>query len=366
MITFVAYSDIHYHHYTNGLTLADVETVENQVLDSAITSNADFILFGGDRYMSRNPMYEAALASDRMIKKISDSGIPLFILVGNHDRLTKNDFKMHTMNHVGMYAKDLPNVTIMDERKAYEFTTKRGAKIAIHAVPAGHEPTDFIVDKKNFDFNLCVFHAIILGSLYHNGTLADGGLSVASFDNKGFDLVLAGDNHKRQELPPMNSCPGAYIGAPMQHNWGDEGAERGFMKVTSSSSGPTYQWIDTKSPKFMKVNWNVSDLESLILAAKNSVSDWGNNIIRLDITGPSIVLNSINLDDWKANLTNASKARAVDIKLKYDTTVAGVVTLTPASDTEEWVSFLSTKSADLDKADVAYLEKLGIKYITHV
>ena len=79
--SFLAYSDIHYHHYTNGLTLGDVSDTEEQMLQFAIYNHVDFILFLGDRYMSRNPMYEASLLSDRMLKKISNSGIPLLPIV---------------------------------------------------------------------------------------------------------------------------------------------------------------------------------------------------------------------------------------------------------------------------------------------
>ncbi len=374
-LSFLAYSDIHYHHYTNGLTLQDVYNVESQILDLAIAKKVDFILFGGDRFMSRNPMYEAGFLSDTMLKKISDSGIPLYILVGNHDRLTKNDFKMHTMSHISKYAKDLPNVVVMDQQKTYRFRLKDRTSVAISALPAGHEPIGLAAEP-DADFNICVFHAIILGSLYHNGTLASGGLSVTSFDKKGFDLVLAGDNHKNQPLPGMTTTPGYYIGAPMQHNWGDEGAVRGclYVKLTSAVGDTNKRhvacgidWIVTKHPKFMHVDWTTDSLEKLIFAAEHGVSDWADNIVKLNISGPSDVLNSINPDDWKTRLVGTSGARTVEIKLKYTTTATvAPVTVGPVSDADEWLNFLATKSSDLDKVDVAYLEKLGMKYINNV
>ncbi len=367
-VSFIAYSDIHYHHYTNGVKLEDVALVEEQVLEYAVKSDVDFILFGGDRYMSRNPMYEAALMSDTMLKKISKSGIPMFVLVGNHDRLTKNDFKMHTMSHVGLYSKDLPNITIMDQRKTYRFKTKSGMKVDIHAVPAGHEPKDFVI-APDADYNICIFHAIILGSWYHNGTQAQEGLSVSSFDKKGFDLVLAGDNHRFQTIVGLNDCPGIYIGAPMQHNWGDEDAKRGFIwgslvhRNNISTSPFIYNHILTKSPKFMKVSWKADTIEQLIFAATEGIDEWANNIIKLTISGPSDLLNDIDLSQWKTKLLDTSKARTVDIKLSYDTTVTSPTNIGPISDADEWKAFLTTKSGDMDKVDVAYIEKLGLKYI---
>lgn len=380
-ISFLAYTDIHYHHYTNGITLADVEAVEDEMLQKAIELKVDFILFGGDRYMSRNPMYEAAFASDRMLKKISDSGIPWLGLIGNHDRTTKNDFKLYTLKHIGMYGKDLSGLTIMDERKAYCFPTKSGHSVAIHAVPAGHAPDNFHVDK-NIDFNICLFHAIILGSSYHNGTIAGDGLSVSLFDKKGFDLVLAGDNHKRQEIKGLTDCPGYYIGAPMQHNWGDEGDSRGFQlftlegvhqgkpnwgeKIPTWRNSPRSTWIPSHTPKFMRVDWVTDDIEKLSFAAANGTSDWKNNIIKLTVSGPSDVLNDLDISLWKTKLKDMSKARAIDIKLKYNILPTTAPIETVVSDADEWRSFLATKTSTLEQIDTAYLEKLGMDYINAI
>lgn len=381
-ISFLAYTDIHYHHYTNGVTLADVEAVEEEMLQKAIELKVDFILFGGDRYMSRNPMYEAAFASDRMLKRISDSGIPWFGLIGNHDRTTKNDFKLYTLKHIGMYGKDLHGLTVMDERKAYVFPTKSGYSVAIHAVPAGHAPDNFHVDQ-NIDFNICLFHAIILGSSYHNGTVAGDGLSVSLFDKNGFDLVLAGDNHKKQEIVGLTDCRGYYIGAPMQHNWGDEGDLRGFQEFSlerrewEGAGGPDTKvhpfrcignrtWIPSHTPKFMKVNWVTDDLEKLTFAAHNGTSDWKNNVVKLSVSGPSDVLNDLDINLWKTKLKDISKARAIDIKLKYNVLPNVTATETVVSDADEWRSFLATKQAGLDQIDTAYLEQLGMDYINAI
>lgn len=382
-ISFLAYTDIHYHHYTNGVTLADVEAVEDEMLQKAIEMKVDFILFGGDRYMSRNPMYEAAFASDRMLKKISDSGIPWFGLIGNHDRTTKNDFKLYTLKHVGMYGKDLGGLTIMDERKEYSFTTKSGCSVTLHAVPAGHAPDNFHVNK-DIDFNICVFHAIILGSSYHNGTISGDGLSVSLFDKNGFDLVLAGDNHKKQEIVGLTDCRGYYIGAPMQHNWGDEGDIRGFQEFSLERHGygepdnrPDLKtwpfrcvgnrtWIPSHTPRFMKVSWVTDSLEKLSFAAANGTTDWKGNIIKLSVTGPSDVLNDLDINLWKTKLKDMSKARAVDIKLKYNVSASVVSTETTISDADEWHAFLATKQGGLEQIDTAYLEKIGMDYINNV
>jgi DNA repair exonuclease SbcCD nuclease subunit len=149
----------------------------------------------------------------------------------------------------------------------------------VHAVPAGHSP-DSLKVTKGFDFNICALHAIVKGTAYHNGTIAEDGLPVSSFDKKGFDVVVAGDNHKQQEIKGLTDCRGFSIGAPMQHNWGDEGADRGYMHIVLGSYRHEpetvlgFQYKPTKHPKFMKVDWAADDLEQIIFAAKHGVDSW--------------------------------------------------------------------------------------------
>ena len=365
-ITFLAYSDIHYHQYTNGITLADVEQVENDALDLAIAHKVDFILFGGDRYVSRNPMYESAFASDRVLRRISNSGIPWLGLVGNHCRLTKNDFKAHSLSHVSLYKRDLAGITIMDQRTAYVIPV-RDCSVAIHAVPAGHEPNNFTI-AKDIDFHICMFHALIMGSSFHNGTLVETGLSVSSFNERGFDLVLAGDNHKRQQIKGLTDCQGYFLGAPMQHNWGDEGAERGYTIFTLDKAGlvGTPEFIPSRSPKFTRATWVVDDISKLALPAQHDTGTWENNIIKLLISGPADVLNSIDIDTWKSKLINISKARTIDIRLDYvaEDSPHDIYQSVPVTDADEWKSYVAGRQHELDQVDVEYLEKLGTKYIT--
>jgi DNA repair exonuclease SbcCD nuclease subunit len=364
MIRFLAYSDLHLHHYTSGLTLADVKAVEMEMLQLAIKLKVDFILFAGDRYVSRNPMYEVAVASDSSLKEISDSGIPWYGLVGNHCRLTKNDFKGHILNHVGLYPKDMPNIHVMDQRSIYGVHTQ-GGLVNIHAVPAGHDPAGFDLSS-DAAFNICAFHATTIGSAFHNGTLAPTGLSVSSFDKRGFDVVVGGDNHTRQEINGLTSCRGFFLGAPCQHNWSDEGASRGFTLFTliPGQTMPDPIFYPSSSPKFVKANWSVADMPTL-MAAISSISGWENNIVKLTIGGPATILNDLDLSLWKNKLRDISKARTIDVKLNYDVLTQKTVSTVPVSDTEEWISFLATKVHDNTQIDVSYLEALGLKYINN-
>jgi hypothetical protein len=47
MIKILAYSDIHYHDFNNGLTVDDVEAVDNKFTDLIQDLNVDLYIFGG-------------------------------------------------------------------------------------------------------------------------------------------------------------------------------------------------------------------------------------------------------------------------------------------------------------------------------
>ena len=57
----------------------------SDVVDYALENEVDLAIFAGDAYKSRDPnsTYRRELA--RRIKRLADAGIPVVLLVGNHD-----------------------------------------------------------------------------------------------------------------------------------------------------------------------------------------------------------------------------------------------------------------------------------------
>jgi DNA repair exonuclease SbcCD nuclease subunit len=354
-------SDLHWHHYSNGLTIDDVTRVGDEFVE--LCKSADMVILCGDFTLSRNPMYEVLLAITNFLKKLNAIGIPVAILVGNHDRIYKSDHKLHSLEHIKLYPYDYPNVEVMDHRLSYDFQTRNGS-VRVHAVPAGHTPKDFDISKTSL--NICVFHDITMGSLFHNGPPAEKGLSVSLFDEKGFDLVLAGDNHKHQQIAGLEACQGQYVGAGLQHNWGDADDVRGFVCIEATDGHPWQvecKFVPSRHPKFKKVTWSINNTEELI-AAVGSIDDWRSNIIRLIICGPADVLNDVDVNLLKMKLKEFSGASHVDVKLRYDTVLLAKPEV--LSDADDWNRFLMTRLQSLENIDMKVLESLGNHYIREV
>ena len=72
---------------TTGLStrMLDFLNALDQVVDYAIDNKVDLVLFCGDAYKSREPTQTQQREFARRISRLSASGIPVFLLIGNHD-----------------------------------------------------------------------------------------------------------------------------------------------------------------------------------------------------------------------------------------------------------------------------------------
>ena len=65
--------------------LADFLYTLDEVVNYAIENNIDLALFCGDAYKSRDPSQTHQREFARRIARLSSAGIPVFMVVGNHD-----------------------------------------------------------------------------------------------------------------------------------------------------------------------------------------------------------------------------------------------------------------------------------------
>ena len=72
---------------TNGLSsrFLDFLSALDQVIDYAIENSVDLVLFCGDAYKSREPTQTQQREFARRINRLATSGVPVFLLIGNHD-----------------------------------------------------------------------------------------------------------------------------------------------------------------------------------------------------------------------------------------------------------------------------------------
>ncbi|MEX2080847.1 MAG: exonuclease SbcCD subunit D [Dehalococcoidia bacterium] len=84
----------------------------DELVDYAIAEGADAVIFAGDAYKAREPTQTQQREFARRIRRLSDAGIIVFLLVGNHD-LPNAEGRAHALE---IYRTlDVPNVFIGDD-----------------------------------------------------------------------------------------------------------------------------------------------------------------------------------------------------------------------------------------------------------
>ena len=111
--------------------LADFLAALDEVVDYAVTRHVDLVLLAGDVYKGRDPSQTHQREFARRLHRISSAGIPVFLLVGNHDLPNASS----RANAVEIFPTlQVPNVHIGDNLQTYLVETPAGP-MQIVAVP---------------------------------------------------------------------------------------------------------------------------------------------------------------------------------------------------------------------------------------
>jgi DNA repair exonuclease SbcCD nuclease subunit len=124
--------------------------------------------------------------------------------------------------------------------------------------------------------NVLLFHNSVVGCK-HLAWLCDDGVEADELC-EGWDEVISGHFHTKQRF---GRC-GRYLGAPMQHHFGDVDERRGFFAVSFQRGADTkYTFIPTRLPQFHKISgYRVEDVppvdegDYVRLVIECTTADW--------------------------------------------------------------------------------------------
>lgn len=189
---------------------------------------------------------------------------PTFVLAGNHDAATRDakHFVLDVIREVG--DADLHLVGFGDTVHLVHNGAESADSTAIW--PFEYAPTAIAADRMASALpavgsfsgehgprikNVAMIHQSVIGC-GHDGWKAEEGLSPIQATN-GFDFTFSGHFHNIQRFP--DGAPGSYVGAPIQHHFGDSGEERGFWDIDFEmewdDDGPAASLIKTVAPRFV-------------------------------------------------------------------------------------------------------------------
>lgn len=272
---FIVWSDHHIHKFPYGSAIVDtdeygpcnsrlLDSVQclEQMSDYAVANGIDTFVFTGDLFHKRTVLdvqtYQMAHEYlDRISGRIDNSTI--FLMPGNHDYADR-----HGVTHsLSSLSADLPNGSkrvVMNEATYLPLSTDMNT--VGYFVPYSD---DRAVLKAAFDKHAAVrdglmsdakdsflfFHCGIQGAKVGSDYVMqhDSDCSLGDLHTEKYDLAIGGHYHEHQYL----NANTLYVGAMLQHNWGDVGSKRGFLVVERGPNGWATKQIETKAPKFESV-----------------------------------------------------------------------------------------------------------------
>jgi len=329
---------------TTGLSsrLHDFLSALDQVVDYALQNKVDLVLFCGDAYKSREPSQTQQREFAKRINQLSTSGIPIFLLIGNHDlpnaigRATSTEI-FDTLAVKNVYVSNRPDI--------YPIPTNSGI-IQIASLPwlrrSGLLSKE---DTKNLDFDqinqrlqqvltniiatnipkldpklpsILAAHVWVssaqVGSERSMTIGQEHMLLLSNVANPAFDYIALGHIHRHQVL--SHNPPVVYPGSLERLDFSEEEDNKGFYLVEIEPDKETgkrrvsFDFHQVTGRRFLTINIEIEspDAEptSTVLRAIAEQEDRvRDTIVRLNISLPAETEGQLRDNDIRTMLKEA-------------------------------------------------------------
>jgi len=304
--------------------LLDFLNALDQVVDYAVENRVDLVLFCGDAYRSREPTQTHQREFAKRINRLSTSGIPIFLLVGNHDlpnaigRATTTEI-FDTLAVRNVYVSNRPDV--------YRIPTNSGI-VQIVSLPwlrrsallTREETKNLTFDQINQRLEQALSNviaaniskldpelpAILAAHVWVSGAQVgsersmtigqEHALLLSDVANPAFDYIALGHIHKHQVL--SSNPPVVYPGSLERLDFSEEKDDKGFYLVEIEPSRETgkrltsFDLHQVTGRYLFTINVNIepedADPTSIVLKAIAEQQDKVKDaIVRLSISLPA-------------------------------------------------------------------------------
>lgn len=314
--------------------LLDFFTTFDFIVDLSLKENVDAVIFAGDAYKTRDPNPTQQRGFGERIKKLAKTGIPVVLVVGNHD--TPNaDGKANTLDIYS--ALEIDNVWVSRKPELLKVPTKSG-DLQIITLPWLHK-NDYktVADKltnlydKISPENPAIFlsHCEIEGASYGS----EKGMAIANdvtiplplLQDKRLNYVALGHIHKHQVLSKDPLV--VYSGSPQRIDFGEEKEAKGVILVEITPEVPakagnhnklyrsgmtpynvTFQFIPTNARKFLTITVSLKATDpdpTQTILAEIKEHALAETIVRLVVNIPAECEEEIQMDLVKKALKDA-------------------------------------------------------------
>jgi DNA repair protein SbcD/Mre11 len=270
-----------------------------QVVDYALENEIDIVLFAGDAYKNRDPNSTYRREFARRIKRLADNGVPVVLLVGNHD-LPSQDRRASSIDI--FRTLEVPNVLVANRDRLHQVKTRRGETLQVATVPYPvrhrllaqdeyRERTiaelDGLVQELVADNIRALasqvdpfLPAVLLGHFSVSEAKFGSERTVmlgrdvvvlkSVLADPAWDYVALGHIHRHQELNGGQMPPVVYAGSLERIDFGEEKEPKGFVVVTVRRGEAEWRFHPVAARRFVTVRADVrgeADPLARVLAA---------------------------------------------------------------------------------------------------
>jgi exonuclease SbcD len=314
----------------------------DEVIDYGLGRDVDVVIFAGDAFKTRDPSPTLQREFARRVKRIVDAGVPIILLVGNHD-LPAMEKKASSIDIYRTLA--VPNVVVGWEEALHRVETKRGPiQIATAPYPMRNrlmsldehrgKPVDEldralqeIVGEniralaEQLDPALPAVltgHYTVSGATYGSERSVMLGRDVAVLKSvladARWDYVALGHIHKHQSLQPKGDYPAiVYSGSLERIDFGEEREAKGFCWVEVAKGETTWQFVEVRARPFKTIVADVREADDVTMAAQAELAehDVSGAIVRVIVRMRPEQEASLRERDVRAVLKPASYVAAI-------------------------------------------------------
>jgi exonuclease SbcD len=321
--------------------LLDFLKVLDQVVDYTLENKVDLVLFCGDAYKSREPTQTQQREFAKRINRLSTNGVPIFLLIGNHDlpnaigRATTTEI-FDTLTIKNVYVSNRPDV--------YRIPTNSGT-VQIASLPWLRRSALLTKEEsKNLNFDqinqrlrevltnviaasvpkldpglpsILAAHVWVSGAEVGSERLMTIGqehvLALSNIANPAFDYIALGHIHRHQVL--SQSPPVVYSGSLERLDFSEEKDEKGFylVEIEPDKEGKrqvSFSFHPVVGRRFLTISLAIksqdTDPTSTVLQA---ISEHEDNIrdaiVRLNISLPADIEGQLRDNDIRNALKEA-------------------------------------------------------------
>ncbi len=372
--------------------LEDFLQALDQLVDFALAEKVDLVLFCGDAYKTREPSQTQQREFAKRIKRLSEGGIPLFMVTGNHD--LPNALGRATATEI-FDTLSVPNVSVVNKPGIHRVVTPSG-EIQIAALPWVRRSALLArEDTKNLDFTQINerLQQVLTGIIAQQSSQIDPALPailaahvwvlnaklgteksmsigqehmllISSVGNPVFDYVALGHIHRGQvlgEYPPV-----VYSGSLERLDFGDENDEKGFYLIEIESDKVTgkrktsYQFHPINARRFftLRVDIQETDLDPnavVFLKIMDNLDKIEDAIVRLEISLPAALSAKLR-DNEIRGLAKLAYSLNISREVRRETRLrlgrSAIEGITPA---EALKAFLESKYS-AERAEALFVE----------